>query len=435
MRVRGLMLSLLAAAMSMLASRADAATLKTIHDFCGAFDCAGGVVPTGGVTMDASGTLYGATYNGGPDGYGTVYALTPNGDGTWTHQVVHTFCSEPDCADGGNPTGHLVLDTNGALYGVTNFGGKGRVGSIFRLSPNADRTKWKLKTLYSFCTSTSTPTCDNGYRPNYGLAYLGQKDGKLYDGATPLYGLASGGKQDDGSCFGGGCGVLYRIYPRTEKRWAYSVLYRFCPKLGSCTDGWQPLGQLVVANATTLLGTAMGGGAHQHGAVFKLVKAKGAPTWNESLAYSFCPQVGCGDGGFPSSGVALAKNGYIWGGAQGGGNVPGTLFKIAPNGTESTVFLFCSTNCPDGGSPTTVAFNAAGEVFGITTDGGGNDGGVIYKQSGSTHTTLYRFCSQANCTDGENPSGPLTFAANGKIYGATQYGGANHGGTVYELTP
>src|SRR6185312_16069945 len=238
---------------------------------------------------------------------------------------------------------------------------------------------------------------------------------------------AHGGAPDFGACHNEGCGLIFKVFPQSETKWKYVVLYRFCPQFGQCPDGRDPSGELVMQNGSTLIGKTTRGGAHQNGTVFRLRKAVGQPVWNESLIYSLCPS-DCSDGVFPMSGVALTGSGDIWSTAIGGGTKHhGTLFKIAPDGTETTPYSFCVTKrCPDGSDPSYLLVNGAGDVFGTTTYGGGNNiddaqkgGGVLFEQSGATHTTLYQFCAQANCADGENPRGPLLFGPGGKIYGAT----------------
>lgn len=444
MRSLILALSLLTAAMSMFAPRADAATRKTLYDFCAVANCVDGIGPRG-VAMDASGTIYGTTSNGGVGrGAGTVYSLTPNGDGTWTHKVLYSFCTRGKrrCADGQSPSSSLIIDVNGALYGTTYGGGKANslAGTVFRLSPNADRTVWTLTTLRSFCIENDG--CAEGTNPDGSLTYPGQKDGALYDGVSPLYGIAHGGAADLGACDDQGCGLIYKLFPKSETKWKYSVIYRFCQQHGQCLDGRDPNGALAMLNGNTLIGAATLGGAHQNGAVFQLRKAKGQPVWNQTLLYSFCPS-DCGGGAFPLGGVTLAGS-ALWGTTIGGGTKNhGTLFALTPDGMETAPYSFCQANdCPDGSQPTDLLVNGAGDVFGTTRYGGGHDidatqmgGGVIYRQSGATHTTLYQFCAEASCADGELPLGPLVFGPGGKIYGATAGGGAHSGGTVYELTP
>src|SRR6266851_6391330 len=90
-----------------------------------------GSVPDGGLVMDAAGYLCGTTFAGGSgncrvgnvSGCGTVYELTPTADGKWTETVIYSFAGvRGGQADGANPTGDLIFDPNGSLYGVTQFG-------------------------------------------------------------------------------------------------------------------------------------------------------------------------------------------------------------------------------------------------------------------------------------------------------------------------
>jgi uncharacterized repeat protein (TIGR03803 family) len=77
-----------------------------------------GSFPTGGVVIDKAGNLYGATVAGGTDGCsggcGVVYMLAPSGNGKWTYTVLHKF----DGADGAQPLGGLIFDDKGNLYGT-----------------------------------------------------------------------------------------------------------------------------------------------------------------------------------------------------------------------------------------------------------------------------------------------------------------------------
>jgi uncharacterized repeat protein (TIGR03803 family) len=125
---------------------------------------------------------------------------------------------------------------------------------------------------------------------------------------------------------------------------------------------------------------------------------------------------------------------------SGGANGAGTIFKLTPGGTLTTLYSFCSqAGCPDGESP----YNEAGLVqatngdfYGTTGSGGANGNGTIFKITPSgTLTTLYSFCSQAGCTDGSYPGAPVIQATDGDFYGTTSSDGANHGGTVFKITP
>jgi uncharacterized repeat protein (TIGR03803 family) len=87
--------------------------------------------PGGGMIFDAAGNLYGPTLYGGAYGYGVVFKLTPNQDGSWTQSVIHNFSG----ADGANPARTLIADPAGNLYGITTFGGTSGAGTVYEITP------------------------------------------------------------------------------------------------------------------------------------------------------------------------------------------------------------------------------------------------------------------------------------------------------------
>src|ERR1017187_2177770 len=211
-----------------------------------------------------------------------------------------------------------------------------------------------------------------------------------------------------------------------------TTIHRFCSQSG-CPDGDAPYAGLVQATNGGLYGTTYGGGTNSAGTIFKIT-----PGGTLTTLYSFCPQTNCTDGLGPQAGLVQAANGDLYGTTQSGGaNVYyGTVFKITPGGTLTTLYSFCSqTNCADGANPWAGLVQAAnGDLYGTTPQGGANRGGTIFKITpGGTLTTLYSFCSQTNCTDGATPFAGLVQAANGDLYGTTFYGGS--GGTVFKITP
>src|SRR5262249_6824805 len=123
--------------------------VTTIYSFGVGLD---GVGPEGGLIQGSDGALYGTTFHGGNHDGGTVFKITL--DGSFTS--LYSFCSQPSCSDGTNPTAGLLEGTNGALYGTTSRGGLpcnsfGGCGTLFRITPSG-----KLTTLYSFCAQ---PNC------------------------------------------------------------------------------------------------------------------------------------------------------------------------------------------------------------------------------------------------------------------------------------
>jgi uncharacterized repeat protein (TIGR03803 family) len=157
------------------------------------------------------------------------------------------------------------------------------------------------------------------------------------------------------------------------------------------------------------------------GTVLELT-AWGAPT---SDVHSF---IGQPDGEFPN-GLIQATDGNFYGTAyQGGTNGDGTVFKITPSGTYTTIYGLCAqSNCTDGSNPGAALIQATdGNFYGTTTLGGANGGGTIFQiTSSGALTTLYSFCSQSNCTDGEYAEAALIQETNGTLYGTTAFGGAS----------
>src|SRR5580700_9716074 len=123
------------------------ATEKVLWSFAALGD---GATPRGQLVFDHQGNLYGTTYGGGANNYGTVYALSPSANG-WSETILYSFCSLPSCADGVNPWGGVILDRAGNLYGTTIEGGASDAGTVFELSrPSHRGGNWTLTTLWSF---------------------------------------------------------------------------------------------------------------------------------------------------------------------------------------------------------------------------------------------------------------------------------------------
>ena len=113
----------------MLAPVAGAGKFKTLYKFKGGAD---GAYLGAGLIFDPAGNLYSTTNLGGAYGYGTVFQLTPNGDGSWTESVLHSF----NGADGSTPlSASLIFDQSGRLYGTTNQGGAYGYGTVYQITP------------------------------------------------------------------------------------------------------------------------------------------------------------------------------------------------------------------------------------------------------------------------------------------------------------
>jgi uncharacterized repeat protein (TIGR03803 family) len=163
--------------------------------------------------------------------------------------------------------------------------------------------------------------------------------------------------------------------------------------------------------------------------------------------YSFCPDKNpCPDGARPTASLIQAANGTFYGTTQTGGanNDPhcavegcGTVFEFTGGGV-TTLYSFCAqSGCSDGQTPIAGLIQATnGNFYGTTNLGGAhNNNGTVFKiTSNGTLTTLHSFCSQSSCTDGQGPFGGLLQAADGNLYGTTTAGGNGYG-TIFEMTP
>jgi uncharacterized repeat protein (TIGR03803 family) len=373
---------------------APAQTFKTLTSFNGT----DGADPHSAMVQGFNGNYYGTTLTGGANSSGTVFELSPTGKLT----TVYSFCAKSGCTDGLEPYGGLVQATNGNLYGTTFEGGTYDFGSVFEVTPAG-----KLTTLYSFCPKSG---CSDGDEPYSGLVQATNGN---------FYGTTSGGGTYSR-------GTVFEITPAGT----LTTLYSFCPQSG-CQDGNLPYAGLVQATNGNFYGTTYYGGANGVGTVFEIT-----PKGKLTTLYSFCSQSACSDGANPYSALVQARNGNLYGTAtNGGNNGSGTVFEVTPGGKLTTVYRFCSkSGCADGYYPYgAVVQGTDGNFYGTTTAGGtGKSGGTVFKVTPAGKlTTLYSFCSQTNCPDGQVPYAGVMQATTGIFYGSTFQGGANNQGTLF----
>jgi uncharacterized repeat protein (TIGR03803 family) len=112
-------------------------TESVLYSFCSLKNCTDGYLPTAGLIFDAAGNLYGTT-----DEFGGVFKLAPNSDGTWTESVLARMFRPSQGTD-------LIFDTAGNLYGEEEVDGASGYGMVFELTPNSDGT-WTESALYNF---------------------------------------------------------------------------------------------------------------------------------------------------------------------------------------------------------------------------------------------------------------------------------------------
>ena len=349
------------------------------------------------------------------------FVLTTLGAIVTSAQTVQTF--DFNGTNGGYPFGTPVQATDGNIYGgafsLTNE------STVFQLTPSG-----ALTTLYTLCS-----TCGQGVD-----ALLQGSDGNLY-------GLTSGGGSYNG-------GTAFQL----TLSGTLTVLYDFC-SIPGCIDGQSPVA-LVQGDDGNFYGVTQSGGNNKSGTVFKLT-----PSGTFTTVYSFCSQTKCPDGARPSTFI-LGSDGNFYGTTYDFGNglycsltagTCGTVFRITPTGTFTTVYGFCSRLnvaktlrpvCTDGSSPSALVQGKDGNLYGTTYAGGVRglpgevgEGTAFQLTPSGTLTTLYSFCQLANCADGSDP-GALVQASDGNFYGTTTLGGVEDDryctygcGTFFQLTP
>jgi uncharacterized repeat protein (TIGR03803 family) len=366
-----------------------------------------------GLIMDTEGNLYGTTEFGGYYNQGTVFELSSK-DGSWYQSRLYSFKGG---ADGAQPHAALVFDSVGNLYGTTNFGGSMQCargcGTVFKLTP--DTGSWSKSVLYTFRGS-------DGQEPYARLVF--DQQGDLY--GTTLFGGTSGS------------GTVFRL--SASSGWQESVLYSF----RGGTDGASPYAGVTFDTAGNLYGTTYAGGAKGSGTVFKLTPGSTA-SWIESLLYSF---TGGADGKEPLAGVILDTEGNLYGTTLEGG-LPanyGVVFTLRPlpNGRWQEVVLHAFADAPAANPTAGLVFDAAGNLYGTTTLGAStrlgacNGGcGTLFKLTrgspgGWTFGVLHRF---GRGSDGYNPSGDLILDSTGNLWGTTRLGGSQGAGTIFQVVP
>ncbi len=330
-------------------------TEKVLHNFN--LNGRDGANPfSGGLIFDASGNLYGTTYQGGVYNKGTVFELTPQTDGGWTEKVLHSF--NPNGKDGTGPLGLLTLDGAGNLYGTAG-GGAYSDGTVFELTLQADGG-WAEKVLHSFNphgTDGLYPeagvtidaaghlygTTSNGGAYGYGTVFeLTPRAGGswtekvIYNfnvsgmgGTNPYAGLIidqSGNLYGSTADFGTqGAGTVFELMPQSGGGWLEKVLHQFNP---DGRDGIEPMASLVFDNAGNLYGTMVYGGTYGEGTVFELTSQAGGG-WAEKVVHNF--NSNGKDGQNPIGGLILDTTNDLFGTTYRGGNFTfGTVFEITP---------------------------------------------------------------------------------------------------------
>jgi uncharacterized repeat protein (TIGR03803 family) len=353
------------------------------------------------------------------------------------YQVLYNFCSAPNCTDGRDPIAGLIQDAAGNLYGTTAGGAASNGGAVFTVDPTGQET-----VLYSFCALYPGP-CDGA----------GPVGVLVEDAAGNLYGTTLEGSGRFG-------GTVFEVDAAGHETVLHDFGFPSCVGVEVCTDGGYPAAGLIRDAEGNFYGTTSFGGANVSATVFGGTVFAVDTTGHETVLYSFCSASNCTDGEYPVAALIADAAGNLYGTTAAGGTggdcaeniapLPGggTVFKLDPTGHETVLYSFCSApGYIDGAVPEGALIrDVAGNFYGTTSSGGANGGGTVFEvDSTGREAVLYSFCSASNCTDGEFPYADLIADAAGDLYGTTYYGGANAhydsglqryiGGTIFKLVP
>jgi uncharacterized repeat protein (TIGR03803 family) len=295
--------------------------------------------------------------------------------------------------NGANPGAGLVQGKDGNFYGTTVVGGTNGFGSLFQLTSSG-----------TFATLISFDRTNNGANPGATLVQ-GSDDA--------LYGTTEAGSTNNN-------GTIFKV----TTGGALTTLVSF-----NGTNGALPHAPLMLGQDGKFYGTTELGGTNQDGTAFQML-TNGTLTSLASFDHNH-------SGSSPCAGLVQAADGNFYGAALlGGTNSHGAMFRLATNGTLTTLYSF--TGGGDGANPFAgLTQGADGMLYGTTLNGGTNGYGTVFKMAtNGTFTQLMSFGG----TNGANPQAALLLASDGNFYGTTKSGGAftnqfgSGCGTVFKLT-
>jgi uncharacterized repeat protein (TIGR03803 family) len=283
--------------------------------------------PMGGVILNPNGAVFGTGASGGCyNGFGSVYKLKPpvSGTGPWTETIVHCFDVTTDGAN--TPTGDLLFDAKGAIYGTTEFGSNAAYGTVYKLTPTLGA--WKETVLHRFVNK---------------LGGWGPLSGVMLDKNGIVYGTTYWGGSDASA------GATFKLSPPAVAggQWTEEVL-----DVDAGVSMSYPNGRLVMDGQGKLYGTVregrtVGGTATHMGAVFSLTPpASGTGRWTRTVLHYFgaCSATGgcsCSSpsGCYPDNGLLMGADGSLYGVSTAGGpgqSNNGVVFKLTCNQWSGT---------------------------------------------------------------------------------------------------
>ncbi len=384
------------------------AQLTVLHSFDGSRN--DGANPNGSLAL-AGAVLYGATPYGGITNYGTLFKI--NTDGTGYTNLYH--CRET--ATGGSEPWGSPLAEGTALYGMTSLGGPPVViGFTTNATTLTVTTNYSINgTVFKIDAATGAFTSLHNFT---GLNFFGGSD----DGSQPWGDLVLGGSALYGCTRSGGTGDKGIIFAVNTNGTGYTVLHNF---IGGSSDGSTP-GSSMKLLGNVLYGLTTFGGSDNYGTVFK-INTDGT---GYTVLYNF--RGAPWDGSHPQ-GSLLSSGGMLYGLTPfGGTNGFGTLFQISTNGTGySTLYDFAGT-LSDGANPYGSLALYGGMLYGLTAYGGSSNVGTVFglATTGSSYQVFHNFTGGSG--NGSMPFGSPTVSGC-TLYGMTSQGGTADEGVVFSL--
>jgi uncharacterized repeat protein (TIGR03803 family) len=383
---------------------AKAQSVSVLYSFAGAPD---GINPNAALIRDKAGNLYGTTLNGGASGLGTVFKLDTSGNET----LLHSFTGSN--GDGALPSGGLTMDKAGNLYGTTSYGGAGACGffglsgcgTVFKLDTSGSETVLysftgsggdgavpsgglildKAGNLYGTTFGGGAGTCSLGCGTVFKLDTSGNETvlhsftggdgagpvaGLIMDKAGNLYGVTAAGGTTFISGINSGDGTVFKLDTSGNE----TVLHSFA----NSPDGTGPDAGLIMDKAGNLYSTTVFGGASYYGTVFKL-----DTSGNETVLYNFTGPPS--DGAYPAAALVMDKAGNLYGTTPNGGASSncfvgcGTVFKLDTSGIETVQHSFTDSG-GDGAKPFAgLIMDKAGNLYGTTYTGGASGYGSVFE--------------------------------------------------------
>jgi uncharacterized repeat protein (TIGR03803 family) len=401
------------------------------------FNYSQGGYPYAGLMLSGS-VLYGTTHHGGSSGYGTVFTMNTNGTG-------YTVLKHLTSNDGRNPTAGLML-SGSVLYGTTQSGGSSDVGTVFAVNTNgtghtvlksfgySDALNPQAELMLSgdvlYGTTRSGGSWGGGtvFKVNAdGTGFAVVKDfNTISNGGYPYAGLVLSGSVLYGTTSQGGSSSAGTVFKMNTDGTGHTVL----KNLSYSSDGSSPYASLTLSGGV-LYGTAQSGGSAGRGTVFTVNTDGTGYNVLKHFSGTATNSSGIhtnGDGNYPRSALVLA-GGVLYGTAlQGGSNGYGTVFAVNTDGTGFTVLKHFTGS--DGQYPYAGVTLSGSVLYGTTYQGGGSGNGTVFAvgTDGTGFTVLKHF----NYSQGGYPYAGLTLLGS-VLYGTTQYGGSSGYGTVFTM--